>query len=175
MAKKPTGCFFQPSVRPVRGHQGIRPPFFSIRGPSANTPLFACAQFALAGLTDSLRRELAPHGVAVSLVAPGAIATPIVGKMTVPLAAMEQQLGPALWDVYGAMTAAFYRAREKSFESAATTDATNTPILHALTAPQPRALYICGTAGGAPAIVYAVLAWVLPTAWLDFVIAAGAK
>jgi NAD(P)-dependent dehydrogenase (short-subunit alcohol dehydrogenase family) len=42
---------------------------------------YAASQFAKEGLSDALRRELAPFGVSVSVVQPGAIRTPIWDKM----------------------------------------------------------------------------------------------
>jgi NAD(P)-dependent dehydrogenase (short-subunit alcohol dehydrogenase family) len=42
---------------------------------------YAAAQFAKEGMSDALRRELKPFGVAVSVVQPGAIATPIWDKI----------------------------------------------------------------------------------------------
>ena len=38
---------------------------------------YSASKFALEGFTDSLRREVEPFGVAVSLVEPGAIETPL--------------------------------------------------------------------------------------------------
>lgn len=42
---------------------------------------YSAAQFAKEGLSDALRRELAPKGIGVSVVSPGAIWTPIWGKI----------------------------------------------------------------------------------------------
>jgi NAD(P)-dependent dehydrogenase (short-subunit alcohol dehydrogenase family) len=42
---------------------------------------YAAAQFAKEGLSDALRRELRPLGVSVSVIQPGAVWTPIWGKM----------------------------------------------------------------------------------------------
>jgi NAD(P)-dependent dehydrogenase (short-subunit alcohol dehydrogenase family) len=42
---------------------------------------YAAAQFAKEGLSDALRRELRPLGVSVSIIQPGAVFTPIWGKM----------------------------------------------------------------------------------------------
>lgn len=42
---------------------------------------YAAAQFAKEGMSDALRRELRPFGVAVCVVQPGAIATPIWDKI----------------------------------------------------------------------------------------------
>jgi NAD(P)-dependent dehydrogenase (short-subunit alcohol dehydrogenase family) len=42
---------------------------------------YAAAQFAKEGLSDALRRELRPLGVSVSVIQPGAVVTPIWGKI----------------------------------------------------------------------------------------------
>ncbi|WP_046317157.1 SDR family NAD(P)-dependent oxidoreductase [Mycobacterium sp. UM_Kg1] len=42
---------------------------------------YAAAQYAREGLSDALRRELRPLGVSVSVIQPGAVFTPIWGKM----------------------------------------------------------------------------------------------
>jgi NAD(P)-dependent dehydrogenase (short-subunit alcohol dehydrogenase family) len=43
--------------------------------------LYSASQFAKEGLSDSLRRELRPLGVSVSVIQPGAMDTPIWGKI----------------------------------------------------------------------------------------------
>jgi len=43
---------------------------------------YAPSKFALEAMSDSLRREVAPYGVEVTLIEPGRIATPIWGKST---------------------------------------------------------------------------------------------
>jgi NAD(P)-dependent dehydrogenase (short-subunit alcohol dehydrogenase family) len=43
--------------------------------------LYSAAQFAKEGLSDALRRELRPLGVSVSVIQPGAVYTPIWGKI----------------------------------------------------------------------------------------------
>ena len=41
---------------------------------------YAAAQFAKEGMSDALRRELRPLGVSVSVIQPGAVLTPDLGK-----------------------------------------------------------------------------------------------
>jgi NAD(P)-dependent dehydrogenase (short-subunit alcohol dehydrogenase family) len=71
---------FLPLLRASRGRiinvssgiANIAPPYLGA---------YAAAQFAKEGLSDALRRELRPLGVSVSVVQPGAVFTPIWGKM----------------------------------------------------------------------------------------------
>ena len=45
---------------------------------SSTLPAYATTKFAVLGLSESLREELAPHGIGVTAVCPGIINTPIV-------------------------------------------------------------------------------------------------
>jgi NAD(P)-dependent dehydrogenase (short-subunit alcohol dehydrogenase family) len=49
------------------------------RVPLAGLGAYAASKFAVEGYSDALRRELAPFGVAVSVVQPGAIRTDMIG------------------------------------------------------------------------------------------------
>ena len=71
---------FLPLLRTARGRivnvssgiGSIAPPYLAV---------YAASQFAKEGLSDALRRELRPLGVSVSVIQPGAVYTPIWGKM----------------------------------------------------------------------------------------------
>lgn len=61
------------------------------------TPFLApynSSKFAIRGWNDALRGELAPHGVGVTLVEPGSVATPIWGKGNAQADALEDRLTP---------------------------------------------------------------------------------
>ena len=51
----------------------------SVAGEIGITGVYSATKFALRGLTDSVRRELAGTGIGVTLVEPGYIATPLTG------------------------------------------------------------------------------------------------
>ena len=51
----------------------------SVAGEVGITGVYSATKFALRGLTDSVRRELAGTGIGVTLVEPGYIATPLTG------------------------------------------------------------------------------------------------
>lgn len=65
--------------------------FFGAGGVNA----YATSKFAVLGLSESLRAELAPHGVGVSTICPGVIDTPIVERGAVYRGGVED---PALQD-----------------------------------------------------------------------------
>lgn len=128
---------------------------------------YAASKFAMEGLSDSMRRELAAQGVRVSLVEPGAIATDIWERGNAAADSVLEQMpaeGIALYgdDMSRARTAADARAKEAipAAEVAAV-------VAHALTSSNPRTRYLVGRM----AKIMAALAWVLPDRAMDSVIA----
>ncbi|MFE7462399.1 SDR family oxidoreductase [Streptomyces sp. NPDC057554] len=125
---------------------------------------YSVAQFAKEALSDALRRELAPSGVRVSIVAPGAILTPIWSKVS---QAGERALGdapPAVADLYRSALQAFLEGNAQLAMASRTTpeDFART-VLRALTDVRPRARYWAG----ADARRAALLARLLPDPLLD--------
>jgi NAD(P)-dependent dehydrogenase (short-subunit alcohol dehydrogenase family) len=131
---------------------------------------YTASKFAMEGLTDTLRRELSPWGVAVSIVEPGRIATPIWEKSlkvadelldALPRRALELY-GPAIEEVRrGALEAARWGAPPEKVARA---------VEHALTAKRPRTRYPVGP----DARVGALLDRLLPDPLLDRVLSAYA-
>lgn len=125
---------------------------------------YAAAQFAKEGLSDSLRRELAATGIAVSVIEPGAIATPIWDKVA---ATADRVLAAAPADVAARYRAPFTRFVDRN--EAAARSARTTPdhfaraVEHALTAPRPRIRYRVG----ADAVAASLAARLLPDRILD--------
>jgi NAD(P)-dependent dehydrogenase (short-subunit alcohol dehydrogenase family) len=131
---------------------------------------YTASKFAMEGLTDTLRRELSPWGVAVSIVEPGRIATPIWEKSlkvadelldALPRRALELY-GPAIEEVRrGALEAARWGAPPEKVARA---------VEHALTAKRPRTRYPVGP----DARLGALLVRLLPDPLLDRILSAYA-
>ncbi|UQA97195.1 SDR family oxidoreductase [Streptomyces halobius] len=125
---------------------------------------YAASQFAKEGLSDALRRELRPFGVAVVVVQPGAIKTPIWGKVR---DVGHDTLGGAPEDVAGLYRESFLRFLERN-EQRARSSATRPEnfakaVTHALTARRAKTRYRVGRDSQATS----VLARLLPDAALD--------
>ncbi|WP_435603257.1 SDR family oxidoreductase [Streptomyces sp. bgisy130] len=125
---------------------------------------YAAGQFAKEGMSDAFRRELRPFGVSVSVVKPGAIATPIWDKVR---EAGEEILNKAPEDIAGRYRAPFeqfLRMNEQRAQSSNTRpeDFART-VFRALTAPRPRTRYCVGTDAWAAA----TLSRLLPDSALD--------
>jgi NAD(P)-dependent dehydrogenase (short-subunit alcohol dehydrogenase family) len=114
---------------------------------------YAASKHALEAITDALRVELRPFGIAVTIVEPGTIATPIWrkgGELTEQLAAgMPEQLGR----LYGERMSAFRDAATAAGQRAEPADQVAIVIERALTAQEPKARYVVGRDARRRAIV----------------------
>ncbi len=125
---------------------------------------YATGQFAKEAMSDALRRELRPFGISVSVVRPGAIATPIWDKVRETGEDILNQAPDAIADLYRAPFEQFLQMNEQRAQSSGTQpqDVART-VFRALTTSRPRTRYSVGpdarTAG--------VLSRLLPDAALD--------
>lgn len=100
---------------------------------------YAASKFAIESLADSLRIELQSQGIFVSLIEPGAIATPIWSKRT----SIENADRP-LNGLYGATMASATAAVDKVAAAAAPPDIVAAAVYRALTRKVPRTRYFVG-------------------------------
>lgn len=105
---------------------------------------YAASKFAVEGLSDALRRELAPWGIPVALVEPGRVSTPIWGKSVGAAEGLLEGLPPEAVAYYGA---AIERAKRRAHAHARAGIAAErvAAVVHtALTAKRPRTRYLVG-------------------------------
>jgi NAD(P)-dependent dehydrogenase (short-subunit alcohol dehydrogenase family) len=102
------------------------------------------SKFALVGLTDTLRAELAPWGIPVALVEPGAVATPIWERGMANGDRVLDQLSSEAVQRYRAQDE---RARRNAYRSAAegmSPEVVAQVIVQAVTTGKPRPRYLVG-------------------------------
>ena len=130
---------FLPALRAASGRIVL---MGSIAGRSALPFLgaYAMSKHALEAMADSLRVELAPDGIHVSLVEPGTIATPIWTKPQENVEALPQE---ALTR-YGGRIRAFRAAAAGRAAKAAPAANVARAVAHALTAETPKTRYLVG-------------------------------
>ena len=111
----------------------------SISGRSALPFLgpYAASKHALEAVADSLRVEVAPFGVSVTIVAPGTIRTPIWTKSALRADQLRQGVDGSVEDLYGERMDAFRSLALKRASSSASPDGVAAVIEEALTAPRP--------------------------------------
>jgi NAD(P)-dependent dehydrogenase (short-subunit alcohol dehydrogenase family) len=131
---------------------------------------YSASKYALRALTDALRVELGPAGIAVSLIEPSAVKTPIWQKGRDGREALQSLLGPEALARYGAQFDAVFAQTVREESAGMPVEQVARAILHALTARKPRARYLLGKGARAGSIVA-----LLPPALRDRVLRASLK
>ena len=130
---------FLPALRTARGRVVL---MGSIAGKSALPFLgaYAMSKHALEAMADSLRVELAPDGIHVSIVEPGTIATPIWSKPQENVDALP----PEALERYGPRIESFRNLAGERAAKAAPAENVAAAVEHALTAEKPKTRYLVG-------------------------------
>jgi NAD(P)-dependent dehydrogenase (short-subunit alcohol dehydrogenase family) len=152
-----------PAVRAARG----RIVFISSIGGRVALPLtgaYHAAKFAIEAVGDVFRQELRPWGIAVSIVEPGSIDTPIWerGERT------ADELGtPEREALYGRAIERYRKVIRDTAERGIAPEQAAKAIEHALSASRPRARYLVGR----EAKLAATAKRLVPTAIFDRIVA----
>lgn len=157
---------FLPLIRKARGRVVM---MGSIAGRTA-MPLmgpYAASKFALEAITDALRLEVRQWGIQVSIVEPGAIATPIWEKSGRDATDLEAATRPELRDLYGALICSVRAIVRQAAERAIPAEVVAKSVENALTATRPKTRYLVGI----DAKLRALMAKLLPDRISDQVLA----
>jgi NAD(P)-dependent dehydrogenase (short-subunit alcohol dehydrogenase family) len=135
---------FLPALRRAKGRVVF---MGSIAGRSALPFLgpYAASKHALEAVADSLRVELRPFGVHVSIVEPGTIKTPIWTRSAARADELIEQLQDGrLNELYGERITVFRELAMKRGAAGAPADAVAKVVVSALTAARPHTRYLIG-------------------------------
>jgi short-subunit dehydrogenase len=134
---------------------------------------YAATKFALEAISDSLRREMAPFGVGVVVVEPGAVRTEMPGRAIATAHELASAMTPEQSQRYGALVHAITAetASHTTSGSGLPADSAAKVIAKAITARKPRTRYTVGR----DAALITRLARFLPDRTLDRVIAAALR
>ncbi|MBD2345735.1 SDR family NAD(P)-dependent oxidoreductase [Anabaena subtropica] len=140
----------------------------SISGRSAAPFLGAynASKFALEALTDVMRMELRPWGISVSIIEPGAIATPIWEKSFTQADIAKENLSQSAQNLYGHALTAVRKQVGILASKSISSDIVAEAVVHALTAKKPKTRYLIGQ----DAKMGALLKYLLPDRLYDRVI-----
>jgi len=153
---------FLPLIRQARG----RIVFVGSLGGRVAFPYasaYHASKFGIEGLAESLRAEMRPLGVEVSVIEPAAMTTEIWGKGREQLAAVRASLTPEQREVYGEALEGFDRSLASADEDSDDPAEVAEAIEKALTASSPDDRYVVGR--GARSLT--VLEPLLPSALFD--------
>ena len=135
---------FLPQIRAARG----RVVFMSSIGGRMSLPYLSpynASKHALEAVGDSLRQEMRQFGVEVSIIEPGAIATPFWGKGQAEAPKARAAMDPELESMYGEELDRVQAASEKSAANAIPPERVAEAVVHALTEDKPKTRYLVGT------------------------------
>jgi NAD(P)-dependent dehydrogenase (short-subunit alcohol dehydrogenase family) len=134
---------FLPLIRRATG----RIVFMGSIGGRMSSPFLApynASKFALEAITDSLRVELQPWGIHVSIVEPGSIATPIWDKSLALADEIERQISPEGAALYKESIDAMRKAAREIGDAGIPADEVAKVVEHALSAKKPKTRYVVG-------------------------------
>jgi NAD(P)-dependent dehydrogenase (short-subunit alcohol dehydrogenase family) len=134
---------FLPALRRAKGRIVF---MSSIAGRSALPFLgpYAASKHALEAVADSLRLELRPFGIHVSIVQPGSIKTAIWARSAQRAAELIAASDGELGDLYGERIAAFRQIALERGAAGAPAEKVAKVVLEALTAERPHTRYLIG-------------------------------
>ena len=135
---------FLPLIRQARGRI-VNMGSIAGRGAMPLMGPYAASKFALEAMTDALRLELQQWGIGVSIVEPGAIATPIWEKSGKDAADLEATMPRELLSMYAMLVAAVRKVVGEASARAIAAETVAQAVEHALTAPRPKTRYLVGT------------------------------
>lgn len=134
---------FLPMVRAARG----RVLFMSSVGGRGGLPFLSAynaSKAAISAVGDSLRQEMQPFGVEVSIIEPGAIATPFWDKGEAEAPEILAALGDELVELYGERLERVRTLSAKTAARGAPPETVADAVEHAVTAAKPKARYLVG-------------------------------
>ncbi len=129
---------------------------------------YSASKHAIEAIGDSLRQELRPLGVGVSIVEPGSIATPIWEKGEASANASREHFSEAVEAIYGDAMDGFTKLAMDTGKRGLPAEKVAEAVAHALTAKRPRTRYLIG----AEARIQATMKTALPARAGDAVVAA---
>lgn len=127
---------------------------------------YAASKFALEAMSDSLRVELAPWGIQVSLIEPGGVRTPIWQKAGADADRLGAVAPPEGLRLYERDLAVFRQATAQAAARAMPVERVVRAIVHALCARRPKTRY---PLGGQPRVMI-LLSKFLPDRAYDFLL-----
>jgi NAD(P)-dependent dehydrogenase (short-subunit alcohol dehydrogenase family) len=128
---------------------------------------YAASKHAIEAFTDALRQELRPWGIWVSVIEPGAVATPIWEKGARTPDQLLEALPPVALELYRPVLEAMPRAIERQAKSGVPPERVFDRVQHALTSSRPKPRYVVG----AEARIQLALRALLPTRAFDALVA----
>jgi Short-chain dehydrogenases of various substrate specificities len=119
---------------------------------------YSSSKFALEAMSDALRLELAPWGISVSLVEPGAVQSQIWSRAAMAASRTLGEVAPQAFQLYEQPLSRMKDVIAKAVKRAIPAEVVARAVAHALTASRPQIRYLVGK----DARLRAFMKWMLP-------------
>ena len=139
---------------------------------SPGSATYSASKFAIEGFTDSLRREVAPFGISVSLLEPGYVSSAMGDKQYASDGAFHG-VSKSGYELYRPIFEGFYaddRLESLPANSDSPAGTTTAAIIDAIVSRTPRTRYPCAHAVGRPVSVLVWVDWLLPDRMVDVLV-----
>jgi NAD(P)-dependent dehydrogenase (short-subunit alcohol dehydrogenase family) len=123
------------------------------------------SKFAIEAISDSLRMELRPFGITVSLIEPGAVVTPLWRKTLAAIEDLRQTSSPEVYDRYARLMNNLQKEAAHAMRNAVSPETVAKAVEHAMLARRPKTRYLIGS----DAWLFLFLSW-LPSRLRDSLI-----
>ncbi len=127
---------------------------------------YAASKFAMEAITDSLRMELRPWKIPVSIIEPGSIDTPFWQRGQTAADELQEKMPEDAGVLYGEAMDAMRKAADKFASRAIPPEAVAKVVVKALRAKRPKTRYLVGT----DARIMAALVKVIPDGLRDAIV-----
>ena len=132
---------------------------------------YASTKFAMEGMSDALRRELASFGVKVVVVLPGGVATPMSAQVRSKAEKYTKDMTPEHRNRYGGLMHAMVSQAESYIKNAVSAPKAGKIIADIVGNINPKTRYYIGK----DAKIVRFMNWLLPDHWLDKAVANSMK
>jgi NAD(P)-dependent dehydrogenase (short-subunit alcohol dehydrogenase family) len=105
---------------------------------------YAASKFGIEAISDSLRRELRPWGIEVSVIEPGSVATKIWDKGTAKARELSESLPAEGMELYGGAIAKMQKLAAETAARGMPPEEVAEDVIHALTSAKPKTRYLVG-------------------------------
>lgn len=118
---------------------------------------YVASKFALEGMADSLRMELAPWNIKVALLQPGSIKTPIWEKSLKESEELEKKMGPLAMKYYGDLIEVIKKSAKLNADEGVDVSEVVKAFEQAITSKKPKTRYLVGSDAKAQSRVKKIL------------------
>jgi NAD(P)-dependent dehydrogenase (short-subunit alcohol dehydrogenase family) len=114
------------------------------RFPQPMVGAYCASKHALEAVADVWRVELRPWSIDVSIIEPGAVATPIWNKSDGAATAMIERISPRIYELYGNAMATMRKIAQRADDDGVPPQQVAVAVADALLATKPKTRYVIG-------------------------------